>query len=90
MLTVNGAQAAPSLPAAPVTVDSIIASISARVKPTYIADVRAFEQAAMKLRGRERLRRLFLVENEIGDFDDTETPRGSGCRRPNTEPKSVS
>lgn len=70
----TGVAAEPSERAAPMTADAIIASISARVRPTYIKDVRDFGRAALNLSGQERLRRLFLVENEIGDIDDTETP----------------
>ena len=65
ILQTGGARAeqAPSTTSA--TAQSIIAAISARVAPSYSRDLRDFANAAMKMRGRERLRRLFMVETDL-------------------------
>ncbi len=57
---------------APATAQVIIDSISARVKPSYPQDLRDYARAALKLRGRERLRRLLLVECEFSDISPEE------------------
>jgi len=63
------ANAAPSAAVSDPRAERIIASISARAGPDYLKTARALAQAAMKLRGRARLRRLMLAETEITDYE---------------------
>jgi hypothetical protein len=67
-LVAGPVDATPAPSVAPATSQAIIDSITARVSPSYVQDLRAYARAALELRGRERLRRLFLVEFEFADF----------------------
>jgi hypothetical protein len=69
LLVAGVAEAAPKAPPSDARADRIIASISARVGPNYLKYARALGQAALNLRGRARLRQMFLAETEITDYE---------------------